>query len=37
MATLHPRTGSNFVIFDHFFIIFLISLGERSLNFATIY
>ena len=36
MATSHPYTGSNFAIFDHFFLIFLISLGEMSLNFATL-
>ena len=33
MATSHPYTGSNFAIFDHFFLIFLTSLGEMSLNF----
>ena len=37
MATSHPYAGSNFVIFDHFFLIFLISLSEMSLNFATLY
>ena len=35
MATSHPYTGSNFVFFDHFFLIFLIFLGEMSLKFAT--
>ena len=37
MPTSHPKPGGNFVIFDHFFLIFLISLGEMSLNFATLY
>ena len=37
MATPQPKPGSNIVIFDHFFLIFLISLGEMSLNFATLY
>ena len=37
MATSHPQTGSNLVIFDHFVLIFLISLGEMSLIFATLY
>ena len=37
MATSHPLTGTNFVIFDHFLLIFLISLREMSFNFATLY
>ena len=35
MAASHP--GSKFVIFDHFFLIFLISLSKMFLNIATLY
>ena len=37
METSHPQTGSSFVIFAHFSLMFLISRGEMSLNFATLY
>ena len=37
METSHPYTGSNFVIFAPYSLTFLISLGEMSLNFATLY
>ena len=30
------KHANNFVIFEHFFLTFLISLGEMSLNFATL-